>query len=52
MGSFWLPKTTDPHILANVECLDDRYPVLKIYISELIIYSYATVHCVAWFDLN
>jgi hypothetical protein len=35
---FWLPKiTTDPHILVdvNVECPDDRYPKLKIYISKL-----------------
>ena len=36
---FWLRKiTTDPHILADAhtECPDDRYPKLKIYISELI----------------
>jgi len=31
----------DPHILAyvNTECPDDRYPKLKIYISELILDS-------------
>jgi len=34
--------TTDPHILAhvNVECPDDSYPKLKIYVSELISHSY------------
>jgi hypothetical protein len=33
---FWLRKrTTDSHILAgvNIDCPDDRYPKLKIYIS-------------------
>jgi hypothetical protein len=36
---FWLRKiTTDPHILphVNIDCTDDRYPKLKIYISEII----------------
>jgi len=36
--TFWLRKiTTDPHILAhvNAECLDDKYPKLKICISKL-----------------
>jgi len=40
-GSFWLQKiTTNPHIIAdvNIECPDD--PKLKIYISEIILYSY------------
>ena len=38
---FWHRKiTTDPHILAHVECLDHRYPKLKIYTSELILDSY------------
>ena len=39
----WLRKiTTDPHILShvNMECPDDRYPKLKIFISEIIIDSY------------
>ena len=39
---FWLWKTTtDPYDPAylNVECLDDRYPELKFYISELILDS-------------
>jgi hypothetical protein len=39
MDSLWLRKiTTDPHILphVNVECPDDRYPKLKICISEMI----------------
>jgi len=44
----------DPHIIAhvNLKCPDDRYPKLKIYISELILCSYkcipvayVTVHC-------
>ena len=37
---FWLGKrTTDPHILAheNMEYPNDRYPKLKMYISELIL---------------
>jgi hypothetical protein len=36
---FWLRKiTTDSHILAyvNMDCMDDRYPKLDIYTSELI----------------
>jgi hypothetical protein len=46
--------TTDPHILAHVnkECTGDRYPKLKICISELISDSdeyisiaYVTMHC-------
>jgi len=39
----WIQKiTTDPHILAhaNMEFQDDRYPKLKIYISEMILDSY------------
>jgi hypothetical protein len=54
-GPFWLRKTTtDPHLLAdvNIDCPDDRYPKLKMYISELISDSYeyisvayVTVHC-------
>jgi hypothetical protein len=45
---FWLQKITmDPYILAhiNIECPDDRYPKLKIYISRLILgsYKYTTV---------
>jgi hypothetical protein len=45
---------TNPHILAhvNIACLDDWYPQLKIYISELILDSYehipvayVTMHC-------
>jgi hypothetical protein len=39
----WIQKiTADPHILAhvNMEFLDDRYPKLKIYISEMILDSY------------
>ena len=48
--------TTNPHILAhvNVACPDDRYPKLKMYISELILDSYeytpapyVTMHCVS-----
>jgi hypothetical protein len=55
VGPFWLQKITmDLHILAhlNVEYLDDRYPKLKIYMSELILdsyeyipLSYVTMHC-------
>jgi hypothetical protein len=40
---FRLQKITkDPHILAhvNIECLDDRHPKFKIYISELILDRY------------
>jgi hypothetical protein len=46
--------TTDSHIRAhvNVECPDDRYPKLKILVSELISDSYdyiavtsVTMHC-------
>jgi len=49
--------TTDPHILANVKVVrsNDRYPKLKIYISELsfdsyehIPGSYVTVYCKIW----
>jgi len=45
--------TTDPHILAhvNMEYPDDRYPQLKIHISELLVKSnkyvpvaYVTMH--------
>jgi hypothetical protein len=50
---YWLRKiTTDPHILADVEYTDDRYPKLQMYISELILDSYeyipvayVTMHC-------
>jgi hypothetical protein len=33
---------SDSHIPAhvNTECLDDRYPKLKIYVSELVLDSY------------
>jgi len=43
-----------PHIIAhvNLECPDDRYPKLKIYLSELNLHSYEcipvayiTMHC-------
>jgi hypothetical protein len=40
---FWLRKiTTDPHVLAHInrQLADDRYPDLKIYISELTVDSY------------
>jgi hypothetical protein len=49
--------TTDPHILAhvNMKYPDDRYPKLKIFISEVILDSYeyipaayVTVHCMIW----
>jgi hypothetical protein len=45
VDSFWLKKITmDPHILAHIlvyrEYADDRYPKLKIYISEMIADSY------------
>jgi hypothetical protein len=43
MDPSWIQKiTTDPHILAHVdmEFLDERYPKLKIYISEMILDSY------------
>jgi hypothetical protein len=48
--SFWLRNVTmDPHIHAyvNIECSDDRYSNLKIYISELILdsYEYILVAC-------
>ena len=39
-GPFWLRIiTADSHILGclNIECLDDRYRKLKIYISEIIL---------------
>ena len=42
-GYLLLQKITmDPHILAHVNTvfLDDRYPKLNIYISELILHSY------------
>jgi len=42
-GPFWLRKiNTDPHILVHVtiECPEDRYPKLEIYILEMILYSY------------
>jgi len=54
-GPFWLRKiNTDPHILVHVtiECLEDRYPELKIYTLEIILYTYkyipvayVTMHC-------
>ena len=40
---FWLRKiATDRHILThlNIECRNDMYPKLKIYISEMILDSY------------
>jgi len=53
---FWLQKITkDPHILAdiNIECLDDKLPKFKIYISEQILdryqyipLAYITIHCI------
>jgi hypothetical protein len=53
---FWHQKiTTDPHILAqvNTECPDDKYPKLKIYISEVISsgyeyipVAYVTMRCI------
>jgi hypothetical protein len=51
---FWLRKlTTDPHILAHVsiDCLDDMYPKLNIYISELVLdrYEYITLACVTMY---
>jgi hypothetical protein len=33
---FW-KITMDPHILTHIECPDNRYPKLNIYISELIL---------------
>jgi len=48
---------TNPHILAhvNIACPDDRYPKLKMYISELILDSYeytpaanVTMYCMIW----
>jgi len=44
--TFWFQKiTVDPHILAHVNtmCLDDRYPKLNIYISELILHRYERI---------
>jgi len=39
---FFCLQTTDSHILAhvNIECPDDRYSKLDIYISKLILDSY------------
>jgi hypothetical protein len=55
---FWLRKIiTDPHILAqvNIERPDDRWPKLKMYVSELILDSYEYIavayikmHCMIW----
>jgi len=42
---FWLRNIiTEPHILAhkNIECVDDRYPKLKIYITSLTLDSLQT----------
>jgi hypothetical protein len=54
-GPIWLRNIiTDPHIIAhvNIQCADDMYPKLKIYISSLILDSYeyiavayVTTHC-------
>ena len=37
--------TTDPHILVHIKLRADRYPKLKIYVSELNLdsYKYLTV---------
>ena len=52
----WLQKiTTDTSLLINVECLDDVYPKLKIYISKLILGSYKyipVVYVTALHDLT
>lgn len=38
---FWPQNvTTDPHILAHIECPDSMYPKLIIYTSELILDRY------------
>ena len=60
MNPFWHRKiSTDRRILdrVNIECPDDMYPKLKIYISELILdcykymlIAYVTMHCTT--DLN
>jgi hypothetical protein len=60
VDTFWVKNiTTDPQIFAlpNKECPDDRYPKLKIYISEMILDSYEHIpvayvktHCTI--DLN
>jgi hypothetical protein len=42
----WVKKiTTDPHILIHIDmqCADDKYAKLKIYISDLVSYSYKYV---------
>jgi hypothetical protein len=55
---FWLQKITmHPHILAHIIVrLDDMYPKLKIYTSEMTLitnmYQHHTLQCSAWFDLN
>ena len=39
----WIRKTTtNPHVLTHItiECTDNRYPKLNIYISELILVRY------------
>ena len=45
---------TDPHILADVNtgCPDDRYPKLKIYISELIFDNYEYKQLAHWFEIT
>jgi len=50
----WLQKiSTDPHILAHIQCPDDRYSELKIYISELTsdIYKYISVAYITMYCL-
>jgi hypothetical protein len=45
-GTLWLCKgTTDPHILRDLHivCSDDRYPKLKICISQLVLGSYESI---------
>ena len=44
-GPFWLRKiTTDRHIIAhvNIVCPDDRYPKLKIYMTD---FGQILIHC-------
>jgi hypothetical protein len=42
----WVKKITmDPHILVHIDmqCADDRYAKLKIYVSELVLCSYKCI---------
>jgi len=56
MDPIWLQKiTTDTHVIAYIECLDDVYPKLKIYISKLILGSYKYIpmlYVIALHDLT